>query len=80
MQVKYEKKRLELLVGEAKLIQAEGSTNAQITKLRKALASTYYQVSMGEEKVRSIIKGHKLKTLFLSDKLNIGYASRSVTQ
>ena len=33
--IKYEKKQLELLVGEAKLMQEEGSANACITELRK---------------------------------------------
>ena len=39
MEVKYEKKRQELLVAEAKLMQEEGSTNTQIAELRKKLAA-----------------------------------------
>ena len=34
----YERKRLDLFVSEAKLLQAEGSTNAQLEDLRKQLA------------------------------------------
>ena len=63
LKVRYENKQLELLIAEAKLMQAEGSINAQIAKIRKLLAAAQYQVSMGEEKVRPILKANKLKTL-----------------
>ena len=38
LKVRYENKQLELLIAEAKLMQAEGSNNAQIEELRKLLA------------------------------------------
>ena len=65
LKVRYENKQLELLIAEAKLMQAEGSNNPQIAKLRKLWATTLYHVSMGEEKVWPMIKAHKLKTLQL---------------
>ena len=61
LEVKYEKKWLELQVAKAKLMQIEGSTNMQIAELRKELVVAQYQVSMGEEKVWLIIKAHKSK-------------------
>ena len=42
LEVKYEKKRLELLVAETKLITKQVSAEACITKLRKELATTHY--------------------------------------
>ena len=55
---RYERKRLDLLVAEAKLLQAEGSANAQLTDLHKQLAEAQYMVSMGEEKINAIPKRH----------------------
>ena len=79
MEVKYEKKRLELLVVEAKLMQAEGSTNAQIVELRKGLVVAQYHVSIGKEKVQPIVKAPKLKTLQLvADSHDKGWKTRSV--
>ena len=49
LEARYEKKRLDLLIAEANLMQAEGATNAQITDLRKQLAAAQYNASMGEE-------------------------------
>ena len=48
-------------------MQAEGATNGQITDLWKELAATQFQMSMGEEKIRAILKRHKLNTLKLVD-------------
>ena len=42
--------RLELLVVQAKLMQAEGATKAQITDLRQALAEAQVRMTMGEDK------------------------------
>ena len=55
--------RLDLLVAQARLMQVEEETNGQITNLRKALAEAQFQVSMGKEKRRAILKCHKLNTL-----------------
>ena len=74
LEARYEKKRLDLLVAEAKLMQAEGATNAQIKDLQKQLAATQYNASMGEEKIRAILNRHKLNTLKLvSDSLDKGW-------
>ena len=40
----YEQKQLDLLVVEAKLLEA-GATNAQLTDLRKQLAATHFNQS-----------------------------------
>ena len=44
-------------------MQAEGATKAQVTNFRKALAEAQFRMSMGEEKIRTILKRHKLNTL-----------------
>ena len=78
LESRYEKKRLHLLVAEAKLMQAEGGTNVPITDLRKQLATTQYNASMGEEKIRAILNRHKLNTLKLvSDSLDKGWKTWS---
>ena len=75
---RYEKKRLDLLVAEAKLMQAEGGTNVPITDLRKQLATTKYNASMGEEKIRAILNRDKLNTLKLvSNSLDWGWKTWS---
>ena len=61
----YERKRLDLLVAEAKLMQAEGSANVQLTDLCKQLAKAQYRVSLGEEKINAILKRHRIYTLKL---------------
>ena len=58
-----EQQRLELLVVQAKLMQAEGATKAQITDLRQALAEAQFRMTMGEDKIRAILRRHKLNTL-----------------
>ena len=58
-----EKRRLELLVVQAKLMQAEGATKAQVTDLRQALADAQFRMTMGEDKIRAIIRRHKINTL-----------------
>ena len=72
LEARYEKKRLDLLVAEAKLMQVEGVTNAQITDLHKQLAATQYHASMGEEKIKAILNRHKLNTLKLVSVIHIG--------
>ena len=70
----YERKRLDLLVAEAKLLQAEGSTNAYIEDLCKQLAEAQYRASMGEEKINAILKRHRINTLKLvPDSLDKGW-------
>ena len=56
---RYERKRLNLLVAEAKLLEAEGSANVQLTDLCKQLAKAQYRVSLGEEKINAILKRHR---------------------
>ena len=69
----YERKRLDLLVVEAKLLQAKGSTNAQLEDLRKQLAEAQYKASMGEEKINAILRRHRVNTLKLvSESLDKG--------
>ena len=62
-----EQRQLNLYVTEAKLMQAEGATNAAITDLRKRLATTQFDVSMTQDKVHAIIRRHRLNTLKLVD-------------
>ena len=45
----YGRKKLDLLVVEVKLLQEEGSTNAELEDLRKQLAEAQYRASMGED-------------------------------
>ena len=74
----YERKRLDLLVAEAKLLQAEGSTNAYIEDLCKQLAEAQYKASMGEEKIKAIPKHHRINTeKFVSDCLDKGWQTWS---
>ena len=74
LEARYEKKRLDLLIAEANLMQAEGVTNAQITDLWKQLAAAQYNASMGEEKIKAILNRHKLNILKLvSDSLDRGW-------
>ena len=54
---------LDLLVVQARLMQAEGATKAQITDLWQALAKAQFRMTMGEDKIRAILKHHKLNTL-----------------
>ena len=58
-----EQRRQELLVVQAKLMQAEGATKAQITDLRQAVAEVQFRMTMGEEKIRAILRCRKLNTL-----------------
>ena len=51
------------MVVQARLMQAEGATKAQITDLWQALAKAQFRMTMGEEKIRAILKHHKLNTL-----------------
>ena len=63
MEVVSEQRRLELLVVQAKLMQAEGATKAQITDLRQALADAQFQMTMGEDRIRAILRRQKINTL-----------------
>ena len=63
IQVVSEQRGLELLVVQAKLMQAEGATKAQVTDLRQALADAQFRMTMGEDKIRAILRRHKINTL-----------------
>ena len=52
-------------MAEAKLMQEQGSADARIAEMHKELATMQYHVSMNEDKVRPVLKTHKLKTLKL---------------
>ena len=70
----YERQRLDLLVVEAKLMQAEGSATAQIIYLRKQLEEAQYMANMDEEKIKAILKRHRINTFKLvSDSLDKGW-------
>ena len=58
-----EKRRLDLLLAQNKLLQTEAENNAQIDDLRRTLAATQFQASITEERIRAILKRHKLNTL-----------------
>ena len=60
-----EKRRLDLLVAQAKLMQAEGHTNAVIIDLRKTLATTQFEARMTQDRVQAIIRRHRINTLKL---------------
>ena len=73
VEVVSEQRKLELLVIQAKLMQAEGETKAQITDLRQALAEAQFRMTMGEDKIRAILRRHKLNTLkMVSDSMDKG--------
>ena len=44
-------------------MQAEGATKAQVTDLRQALADAQFRMTMGEDKIRAILRRHKINTL-----------------
>ena len=44
-------------------MQAEGATKDQVTDLRKALADAQFRMTMGEDKIRAILRCHKINTL-----------------
>ena len=56
----------------------EGETNGQINDLRKTLAKAQFRATMGEEKIRAILKRHKLNTLKMVNKsINKGWQNWS---
>ena len=57
------RRRLDLLIAQAQLLQREATSNAQISDLRKALAVEQFRASITQEKVRAILKRHKINTL-----------------
>ena len=57
------KRRLELLVVQAKLMQAEGAIKAQITDLRQTLADAQFRITIGEDQIRAILRRQKINTL-----------------
>ena len=61
LKVKYEKKKLALLVAEANLLFQQETTNARVSKLRRELAQC--EATMGKEKVRLSLKAYKRKSL-----------------
>ena len=78
MEAVSEQRRLELLVVQAKLMQAEGATKAQITDLRQALAEAQFRMTMGEDKIRAILRRHKLNTLkMVSESMEKGWKTWS---
>ena len=67
-------RQLDLIVAQARVMQAEGAINEQITNLRKTLAEAQFRMSMGEEKIRAILKRHKLNTLkMVTESMNKGW-------
>ena len=70
-----EQRRLELLVIQAKLMQGEGATKDQVTDLRKALADAQFRMTMGEDKIRAILRHQKINTLKMVTKSmeKVGY-------
>ena len=60
-----EKRRLDIYVAQAKLMQAEGDTNAVITDLLWTLVTTQFEASMTQERVQAIMRRHRLNTLKL---------------
>ena len=73
-----EQRWLELLAIQAKLMQAEGATKAQITDLRQALAEAQFRMTMGEDKIRAILRRHKLNTLkMVSESMEKGWKTWS---
>ena len=72
------KRRLDLLVAQAKLMQAEGDTNAIIIDLRRTLATAQSEASMTQDRVQAIIRRHQLNTLKLvSESLEKGWQTWS---
>ena len=65
VEVVVEQRRLDMLVVQAMLMQAEGETKAQVTNLQQALAKAQFWMTMGEDKIRAILKRHKLNTLHM---------------
>ena len=63
VEVVSEKRRLDLLLAQNKLLQTEAENNAQIDDLRRTLAAAQFQASITEERIRAILKRHKLNTL-----------------
>ena len=63
MEAVSEQRRLELLVVQAKLMQAEGATKAQVTDLMQALVDAQFKMTMGEDKIRAILRHQKINTL-----------------
>ena len=56
-------RRLDLLIAQGKLLQTEAESNALINDLRKTMAAKQFRASISQEKVRAILKRHKLNTL-----------------
>ena len=52
-------------MAQAKLMQAEGATNAIISELRRTLTKTQFEASMTQENVQAIMRRHRLNTLKL---------------
>ena len=78
MEAVSEEQRLELLVIQAKLMQAEGATKAQIIDLRQTLAESQFRMTMGEDKIRAILRRHKLNTLkMVSESMEKGWKTWS---
>ena len=78
LEVKYEEKRLALLIAEAKLMSEKGSTEARISERHRELTVAQYRATLGKEKVCDILKAHKLKSQQLvTDTLDKGWKAWS---
>ena len=53
VEVVFEKRQLELLLVQNKLLQTEAENNAQIDNLRRTLAAAQFQASITEEKIEN---------------------------
>ena len=59
-------------------MQAEGATKALITDLRQALADAEFRMTMGEDKIRAILRRHKINTLkMVTDSIEKGWKTWS---
>ena len=69
-----EQRRLDLYVAEAKLIQAEGGSQAIISDLRKQLGTAQFDASMTKEKVHAIVRRHRSNTIkMIEESLDKGW-------
>ena len=73
-----ERRRLDLLIAQGKLLQTKAENNALINYLRKTLAVERFRASISQEMVRAILKCHKLNTLkMVNESMNKGWKTWS---
>ena len=58
-----QRRRLDLLIAQGKLLQTEAKSNTLINDLWKTLATKQFRASISQEKVRAILKRHIINTL-----------------